>query len=99
MRAVASSGVTTSTPSKVLPPPPSSVQKPFSVLPSVYAPPSWNRTIPVATAVSVKEQQQDRDDIEKILSKARHPPEFYVPPTSTGIARLQNGETNAEMKT
>lgn len=52
----------------------------------------------MASEMGVKEQL-DGDDLQAILSKARHPPAFYVPPTSIGIMQLQNGETSAEMKT
>src|SRR6218665_2094399 len=94
MKEVASSGVITATPSMVLP---SFQHKLSGAIPSVYRLPSDNRTIPVSSAIT---QQRGDDDIQSILSKARHPPAFYVPPTPIGgFRQLSNGETSAEVNT
>lgn len=73
--------------------------KPSPVFSNKFAP-STSYTLPapkttaqpqlIVTTNNVKE-----DDFEELLSKAKHPPAFYTPPTVTGTQIKLNGESGA----
>lgn len=73
--------------------------KPSPVLSNKVAPSSsYALPAPKTTArpqLTVTTDNTKEDDFEELLSRAKHPPAFYTPPTVTGTPLKLNGESGA----